>query len=74
MDEKIRTNLADAGCSREFIEEFDTLCNCARICRLKEHRRELLQGIHAEQKKLECLDYLIYQLRTGTEENTKETS
>jgi hypothetical protein len=63
MDEKTRANLADAGCSEAFIAEYDGLCGCARICKLKERRRELLDGIHAEQKKLECLDYLIYQLR-----------
>ena len=74
MDKKTRNNLVDAGCSEHFIAEFDQLYGNARICRLKEHRRELLDGIHAEQKKLECLDYLIYQLRTKAETNKKERS
>ncbi len=64
MDDKTLTNLRDAGCDQEFIDEIDKLpSTCAKLCRLKAYRRELLDGIHAEQKKLECLDYLIYQLR-----------
>ncbi len=65
MDEKTLANLHDAGCNQTFIDEFDALPGtCAKRCRLKAYRRELLDGIHTEQKKLECLDYLIYQLRT----------
>ncbi len=68
MDEKTRTNLLDAGCDEAFIAEVAALpSTCARLCRLKAYRRELLDGIHAEQKKLECLDYLIYQLRCDTD-------
>ena len=69
MDEKTRQNLRDAGCGEEFIGEFDGLRGCARICKLRERRRELLDGIHTEQRKLECLDYLIYQLRTKSDSN-----
>lgn len=64
MDEKTLTNLRDAGCDEAFIAEVDALSStCAKLCRLKAYRRELLDGIHAEQRKLECLDYLIYHLR-----------
>ncbi len=64
MDEKTRANLRDAGCDEAFIAEFEELgSSCARLCLLKARRRELLGAIHAEQTKLECLDYLIYQLR-----------
>lgn len=65
MDEKTIANLRDAGCSEELIEQYTSAASgCARICLLKQYRRELLSSIHAEQKKLECLDYLIYQLRS----------
>ncbi len=68
MDERTRANLRDAGCSEGFIAEYAGLpSDCARLCRLKERRRELLEGIHAGQRQLECLDYLIYQLRCGSE-------
>lgn len=64
MDEKILANLRDAGCDEELIAEYAAAqSDCARICLLKERRRELLDGIHAEQRRLECLDYLICQLR-----------
>lgn len=35
-------------------------CGRARIRRLKEYRRDLLGGINAEQRKLDCLDYLTW--------------
>lgn len=64
MDDNIIDGLRDAGCSEEFIELYGTAASdCARICLLKRHRRELLNDIHAGQQKLECLDYLIYRLR-----------
>ena len=64
MDDKTRENLRDAGCDEALIAELDALpSSCARLCRLKTYRRDLLDGIHAEQRKLECLDYLIYRLR-----------
>ena len=68
MDKKTRENLRDAGCDEALIAELDALpSSCARLCRLKTYRRDLLNGIHAEQRKLECLDYLIYQLRREVE-------
>ena len=68
MDEKTLANLRDAGCDEALMAELDALpSSCARLCRLKAYRRALLDGIHAEQKKLECLDYLIYQLRCDAE-------
>ena len=64
MDEKTITNLRDAGCCDAFIDELSGLPSaCARICRLKTYRRELLERIHAGQKRLEILDYLIYTLQ-----------
>lgn len=65
MDGSTIDNLRDAGCNEEFIEQYTSAASgCARMCLLKQYRRELLGSIHAEQKKLECLDYLIYQLRS----------
>ena len=65
MGGNIVDNLRDTGCSEELIEQYASAASdCARICLLKQYRRELLGSIHSEQKKLECLDYLIYQLRS----------
>ena len=67
MDDNIIDGLHDAGCSEEFIELYDLAASdCARVCLLKRHRRELLNDIHARQQKLECLDYLIYRLRSAS--------
>lgn len=65
MDDNIIDGLHDAGCSEELIELYGSAASdCARICLLKQYRRELLGSIHSEQKKLECLDCLIYQLHS----------
>ena len=65
MDDKVIDALHDAGCSAELIELYGSAASdCARICLLKRHRRELLDDIHSGQQKLECLDYLIYRLRS----------
>ena len=69
MDGSIVNGLRDAGCSDEFIELYGSAASdCARICLLKRHRRELLDDIHSGQRKLECLDYLIYRLRSTSTE------
>lgn len=75
MDGNIIDNLRDAGCSEELIEQYASAASgCARMCLLKKHRRELLNSIHSEQKKLECLDYLIYQLRSASTRCCSQTS
>ena len=67
MDDNIINGLRDAGCSEELIEQYGAAASdCARICLLKRRRRELLNDIHARQQKLECLDYLIYRLRSAS--------
>ena len=65
--EQILQNLKDAGCTDEeitaFMKELEAgkpnkskkvLCKC---------RCRVLDDLHAEQKKLECLDYLAYQMK-----------
>ena len=65
MDEQTRLNLADAGCPAPLIDEFAALDDPAEQMRwLRRYRRDLLVGIHTEQKKLDCLDYLIFSLRS----------
>jgi len=64
--EAVEQNLRDAGCPEEFIVTFMNmwqtgtpteqlrLLSCQRCC--------LLDALHAEQKKLDCLDFLRYQV------------
>ena len=64
MDAKTLEALNDAGCCDALIGELSELpSTCARICRLKTYRRDLLDRIHDEQRKLETLDYLIHILQ-----------
>ena len=66
MDEQTQRNLVDAGCPEALIEEFATLSDPGEQMRwLRRYRRDLLDGIHSEQKKLDCLDYLIFSLRNN---------
>lgn len=60
-------NLEDAGCNCDFIERFMELQSAeqieAQLRMLAKQRCRLLECIHESQKKLDCLDYLIYQLK-----------
>lgn len=64
IDKFICQNLSDAGCTQEQIKEFfDAKDNKSKLIILRKHRSTLLEKVHAEQKKLSCLDYLIYKIR-----------
>ena len=65
--EAVVQNLKDAGCAPEIIE-------CCISCmeqgkklellkRLEEHRMHLLHKVHEEEKHIDCLDFLVYQIR-----------
>ncbi|MDO4557056.1 MAG: hypothetical protein Q4B70_18245 [Lachnospiraceae bacterium] len=66
-EKSIITNLQDAGCSSQQIENFiksykDDDIN-KQILLLKCQRCLLLEDLHIVQKKIECLDYLIHMLK-----------
>lgn len=62
----LRQNLIDAGCNQEIVQRCMALDREKRIAEMKRilarHRRTLLDTIHADQKKIDCLDYLVYQM------------
>jgi len=62
----VEQNLRDAGCSDEFIVSFMRAWKAGtakeQLRLLAGQRRRLLDCVHAEQRKLDCLDYLRYQL------------
>lgn len=64
QEQAIVTNLLDAGCDNEQIERFIAFLKTgqkdAGLSLLAKHRRFLLDCYHADQKKIDCLDYLIY--------------
>lgn len=65
-------NLKDAGCDPEVIARFLDYQNKGKrkeqIKMLTKYRRELLNKVHQEQKRIDCLDYLIYQIEKGSVE------
>ena len=67
FEEDVIQNLRDAGCSEETIEKFITELKTGRekdgLKRLAAHRKDLLDALHKEQKCIDCLDYLVYQMR-----------
>lgn len=60
-------NLKDAGCSGELIQNFLKAWESGsveeQLCLLSLQRCRLLDYLHAGQKKLDCLDFLRYQLQ-----------
>lgn len=65
--EAIIQNLKDAGCDSETIEQFMADLQKGKeansLKRLAVHRKNLLDSLHREQKCIDCLDYLVYQMR-----------
>lgn len=66
QEQAVIANLADAGCDNEQIEQFMDFLKSggkeAGLFLLAKHRRFLLDCYHADQKKIDCLDYLIYKM------------
>ena len=60
-------NLQDAGCADEMVEEFMALQEYdeeeQQIQLLSGHRKHLLEKLHREEKQIDCLDYLLYQIQ-----------
>jgi hypothetical protein len=59
-------NLEDAGCDSDTITAFvdemkkGKTAECIRL--LTRHRKSLLDILHSDQRQIDCLDYLIYQI------------
>ena len=67
--EELTQALRDAGCNDAAVKEFMQLYTEGQTAKAQKllfrHRKELLDGIHAEERKISCLDYLEYTLRKG---------
>lgn len=63
----ILQNLKDAGCTDEMVEQFMALQGSddeeQQIQLLFGHRRHLLEKLHRDEKRIDCLDYLLYQMQ-----------
>ena len=64
---KILQNLKDADCNSELIERFFMLDKNQRTFEqlklLDEYRKKLVESLHQDQRKIDCLDYLIFNLK-----------
>ena len=64
--EKIIQNLKDANCPPELIEDFFKLeeqnDKNGQLKLLFLQRKSLLEALHKNQKQIDCLDYLIFNL------------
>lgn len=62
----LNQNLIDSGCTKEVIDEFFLLFEQKRkkeaLRLLAKHKSELLDNLHDSQNKIDCLDYLIFNL------------
>lgn len=67
--ESIIQNLKDAGCDSEtiehFMEDLQKGKEASSLKRLAVHRQKLLDSLHREQKCIDCLDYLVYQMKNA---------
>lgn len=63
----IYQNLIDAGCDKSITDKCMLLVESDRATDmlpiLAAYRKSLLSSVHAGQKKIDCLDFLIYTLK-----------
>lgn len=64
---RIYENLIDAGCDEQTTEKCMSIVKSGRYLEmlpiLSQHRKILLDMVHSGQKKIDCLDYLVYQIK-----------
>ena len=62
--QKLEVCLKDICCEKELIEQikecYDKKDFQGQIHLLRQHRCSTLERLHDEQKKIDCIDYLIY--------------
>ncbi len=63
----VRQNLIDAGCDDQTTESCMACFNEGDMAKmlpaLATHRQALLDELHKEQKRIDCLDYLVYTIQ-----------
>lgn len=71
-EDAVVENLRDAGCSSSQIECFldwqEEERTADQLFMLSEHRKQLLDNVHREEKRIDCLDYLVYQIERSCRE------
>ena len=61
----VEQNLEDAGCTNEYIKHYMSLQGSSKeqLSILEDYRDELVKQMHDVQRKLDCLDYLLFYKR-----------
>ncbi len=71
-------NLRDAGCDEALTRRFLALVTEGRekaaLALLAQHRRVLLDCCHADQRRLDCLDHLVYRMEKAAREGRSPLS
>ena len=66
-------NLKDAGCDPDMIRRCEALAQSEKQGELMQilslHRRTLLDAVHENERRIDCLDYLVYQLEKQSKKN-----
>lgn len=66
-EEAVTQNLRDAGCDEGAIDAFLGFVRekkeAESLRLLKKQRSLLLDAVHREEKKIDCLDYLVYRMQ-----------
>lgn len=64
--EDVIQNLKDAGCDKETIECFIKCMDYndlnGQLQLMDKHRQHILDQVHKQEKQIDCLDYLVYQI------------
>lgn len=65
--EAVIQNLKDAGCDDEMVTCFLEMTECGerqgQLKLLEKQRRNLLEQVHKNEKQIDCLDYLVFQMK-----------
>ena len=68
-EEQVYECLSYAGCGKELIKQLEVCQHSGhqkdQLRLLGDYRRILLERIHTEQKKLDLLDYLVWNMKTN---------
>lgn len=68
----LRQNLMDAGCDPALTERFLSLTEQGQereaLALLAQHRKSLLERCHMAERKIDCLDYLVYHMEKQAKE------
>ena len=71
--EAVIQNLIDAGCDDKLVEEFLSLEESSQtgkqLTLLSKHRQKLLDRVHVEERRIYCLDYLVYEIQKHQKKN-----